>query len=82
MANCDASMPKDIIGRFLGTPHHLFVVFLYWNTLFHPIGVTHLHRWSNSDNFEEAKSIWKKFVPKSGQSDTVQGELLRGRDAH
>ncbi|MFH2046715.1 MAG: hypothetical protein ABIK92_16405 [Pseudomonadota bacterium] len=26
---------------------------------------------------EEAKSIWKSFVPKSGQSDTVQGELLR-----
>ena len=27
--------------------------------------------------FEEAKSIWQKFVPKSGQSETVQGELLR-----
>jgi hypothetical protein len=27
--------------------------------------------------FEEAKGIWQSFVPKSGQSATVQGELLR-----
>ncbi len=26
---------------------------------------------------EEAKKIWQTFVPKSGQSETVQGELLR-----
>jgi hypothetical protein len=26
---------------------------------------------------EEAKFIWKNFVPPSGQADTVQGELLR-----
>ncbi len=29
------------------------------------------------DYFEEAKEIWQKFVPKSGQAETVQGELLR-----
>ena len=28
-------------------------------------------------HFEEAKGIWKSFVPQSGQADTVQGELLR-----
>ena len=27
--------------------------------------------------FEEAKKIWKSFVPKAGQADTVQGEMLR-----
>lgn len=27
--------------------------------------------------FEEEKFIWKNYVPKSGQADTVQGELLR-----
>jgi hypothetical protein len=27
--------------------------------------------------FEEAKIIWKSHVPKSGQSDTVEGELIR-----
>lgn len=27
--------------------------------------------------YEEAKQIWKSFVPKSGQAKTVQGELLR-----
>lgn len=27
--------------------------------------------------FEEAKFIWKNYVPKNGQADTVQGELLR-----
>ena len=27
--------------------------------------------------FEEAKYIWKNHVPKSGQSDTVEGELIR-----
>ena len=26
---------------------------------------------------EEAKHIWQTYVPKSGQSETVQGELLR-----
>ena len=25
----------------------------------------------------EAKQIWKEFVPKSGQANTVQGEMLR-----
>jgi hypothetical protein len=27
--------------------------------------------------FEEEKKIWQQFVPKSGQAETVQGELLR-----
>ena len=27
--------------------------------------------------FEEAKFVWKNYVPKDGQADTVQGELLR-----
>ncbi len=27
--------------------------------------------------FEEAKQIWKTLLPKSGQADTVQGELIR-----
>ncbi len=27
--------------------------------------------------FEKAKFIWQNYVPKSGQSDFVQGELLR-----
>lgn len=27
--------------------------------------------------FEEAKSIWKTQVPKNGQSDTIEGELIR-----
>ncbi|EEF58881.1 hypothetical protein [Pedosphaera parvula] len=27
--------------------------------------------------FEDAKHIWKTLVPKSGQADTVQGELIR-----
>lgn len=26
---------------------------------------------------DEAKAIWKNFVPRSGQADTVQGELIR-----
>ena len=29
------------------------------------------------DYFEEEKQIWHSFVPKAGQSDTVQGEMLR-----
>jgi hypothetical protein len=29
------------------------------------------------DYLEEAGKIWKSFVPKSGQAETVQGELLR-----
>jgi hypothetical protein len=27
--------------------------------------------------FEEAKHIWQAYVPKRGQAETVQGELLR-----
>lgn len=27
--------------------------------------------------FEEAKYIWKTYVPRQGQSETVQGELIR-----
>lgn len=27
--------------------------------------------------FEEAKAIWKKYVPPNGQSETVEGELIR-----
>ena len=29
------------------------------------------------DYLEEGKTIWSQFVPKSGQAQTVQGELLR-----
>ncbi|MGF9890986.1 hypothetical protein ABEX78_20230 [Priestia megaterium] len=27
--------------------------------------------------FKEAKKIWQSYVPRSGQADTVEGELLR-----
>lgn len=30
--------------------------------------------------FEKAKFIWKTFVPRSGQADTVQGEMLRASE--
>ena len=29
------------------------------------------------DYLEEGRNIWSQFVPKSGQAQTVQGELLR-----
>jgi hypothetical protein len=29
------------------------------------------------DNFDEAAQIWRECVPKSGQSETIEGELLR-----
>lgn len=29
------------------------------------------------DYLEEGRAIWTRFVPKSGQAETVQGELLR-----
>lgn len=42
------------------------------------IDIEHLHNIVNAkDYFETAKVIWQKLVPKSGQADTVQGELLR-----
>ncbi|MDT2046528.1 hypothetical protein [Priestia flexa] len=28
--------------------------------------------------FEEAKQIWLNYVPKNGQSEVVEGELIRG----
>jgi hypothetical protein len=31
----------------------------------------------SENSFDTAKWVWKNLVPKSGQSDTVQGELLR-----
>jgi hypothetical protein len=42
------------------------------------IDIEHLHNVvNNKDYFEIAKIIWQKLVPKSGQAETVQGELLR-----
>jgi ankyrin repeat protein len=42
------------------------------------IDIEHLHYVVNNKNYlETAKTIWKKLVPKSGQADTIQGELLR-----
>ena len=42
------------------------------------LDIEHLHNIvNNKDYFETAKIIWQKLVPKSGQADTVQGELLR-----
>ncbi len=32
---------------------------------------------TKEEYFEKAKFIWKNYVPKSGQSEFVQGELLR-----
>ena len=29
------------------------------------------------EHFDEARAIWKAHVPRSGQAETVQGELLR-----
>lgn len=42
------------------------------------IDIEHLHNIINNKNyFETTKIIWQKLVPKSGQAETVQGELLR-----
>jgi hypothetical protein len=35
------------------------------------------HATAQIDYLEEERNIWRQFVPPSGQSDTVQGELLR-----
>lgn len=35
------------------------------------------NREDDMEHFQEAKAIWMLFVPKSGQAETVQGELLR-----
>ncbi|AUC17136.1 hypothetical protein BTO06_15835 [Tenacibaculum sp. SZ-18] len=32
---------------------------------------------TKEEYFEKAKFIWQNYVPKSGQAETVQGELLR-----
>ncbi|WP_269236380.1 ankyrin repeat domain-containing protein [Flavobacterium flavigenum] len=42
------------------------------------IDIENLHNVLNkNDYFKTAKVIWQKLVPKSGQADTIQGELLR-----
>ncbi|MBC9932644.1 ankyrin repeat domain-containing protein [Chitinophaga qingshengii] len=42
------------------------------------LDIAYLHKTVNKESyFETAKVIWKTLVPKSGQADTVQGELLR-----
>ncbi|MDQ8192660.1 hypothetical protein [Roseibacillus persicicus] len=35
---------------------------------------------TEDDYREVGRFIWKNYVPKSGQSDTVQGELLRSNE--
>ncbi len=32
---------------------------------------------NEQEYFEKAKYLWQTFVPKSGQAETVQGELIR-----
>lgn len=32
---------------------------------------------TEQEYFEKAKYLWQTFVPKSGQAETVQGELIR-----
>ncbi len=34
-------------------------------------------REDDMEHFQEARVIWTQFVPRSGQAETVQGELLR-----
>ncbi|NOQ75501.1 MAG: hypothetical protein GQ574_26060 [Crocinitomix sp.] len=42
------------------------------------IDIAQIHHVVNAENyFQTLKVIWQNFVPKSGQADTVQGELLR-----
>jgi len=42
------------------------------------INIIELHNTTNKKDYNKtAKVIWQKLVPKSGQADTVQGELLR-----
>ncbi|NML41547.1 hypothetical protein HHL17_30465 [Chitinophaga sp. G-6-1-13] len=42
------------------------------------LDIAYIHHSVNKGNyFETAKLIWQKLVPKSGQAETVQGELLR-----
>lgn len=42
------------------------------------LDLSYIHHTVNKSNyFETAKVIWQKLVPKSGQAETVQGELLR-----
>lgn len=35
---------------------------------------------TEEESLEIGKFIWRNYVPKSGQSKTVQGELLRGNE--
>lgn len=32
--------------------------------------------------FNEAKFLWQNYVPKSGQAETIQGELIRAIVKH
>jgi hypothetical protein len=41
------------------------------------LNFVHNLRGENMKYFEEAKNIWINQVPKSGQADTVEGELIR-----
>jgi hypothetical protein len=34
----------------------------------------------NGIHFETAKFLWERYVPKSGQAETVQGELIRASE--
>jgi len=57
---------------------------LDFESLIEVVGKFHA-RWSRQDSvpeasvlyFKEAQDIWSKYVPNSGQAQTVQGELLR-----
>lgn len=52
-----------------------FILFLIVALL--TFGCTNKKKMTKEKYFETAQFIWKTYVPKSGQAETVQGELLR-----
>jgi hypothetical protein len=50
---------------------------LYVGSLSEPGSGADQYDWVVVKYFEEARSLWLRYVPERGQADTVQGELIR-----
>ena len=67
--NATESKPQNVVHNMKNTLYIILIVILS--------NCENAKNMTSEEYLEKGKFIWQNFVPKSGQAETVQGELLR-----
>ena len=67
--NATESKPQNVVHNMKNTLYIILIVILS--------NCKNAKNMTSEEYLEKGKFIWQNFVPKSGQAETVQGELLR-----